>query len=162
MRVSAGFLALIGVWFAVFAMPATGQDPNQVPECKSPQVPLKTNENGKPVIRCARPPGWGTARAQFKQFLRGNRFHHGRHTYTFCTSSRYQANGSRGLYKVTKAKRMKRKSGRVTITATIVLRASTGKRTKLRAVLATVGLKINGEKFGFGGPAPPSVTCAPK
>lgn len=162
MRVSAGVLALSAVLFGTYGAVAFGQDVNQIPECKSNQVPEKFIENGKPVIRCVKRPGMGTPSAQFKDFIQGNSFHHGRHTYTFCTSSRYQANRARGTYKVTKAKRVKRKSGRVTITASILLKSSKGKRSTLKAVLATSGLKINGEKFGFGGPAPPKVTCAPK
>jgi hypothetical protein len=162
MRIRAGVLALSGIFFGLYGAVAVAQDANQIPECKSNQVPQKIIENGKPVIRCVKRPGMGTASAQFKDFIRGNRFHHGKHTYTFCTSSRYQANSARGTYKVARAKRVKSKSGRVTITANIVLRASSGKRSTLKAVLAKSGLKINGEKFGFGGPAPPNVTCAPK
>ena len=162
MRISAGVLALSAILFGVCGSVAVGQDANQIPECKSNQVPQKFIENGKPVIRCVKRPGAGTPSAQFKDFIQGNRFHHGKHTYTFCTSSRYQANSTRGTYKVTMAKRIKRKGGRVTITARILLKSSRGTRSTLKAVLAMSGLKINGEKFGFGGPAPPRITCAPK
>jgi hypothetical protein len=161
MRVSAALFAVaaLGCWYA--ASIAFGQSAETAPECKRSQIPEKVTENGVVVLHCVRRPGTGTPAQQFGDFIHGNRFQHGARSYTFCASSHYQAKGSSGTYRVSKARRSKRKDGRVTITALIRLKSTSGKRADLKAVLTTKGLKINGRMFGFGGPAPPSAMCAP-
>jgi hypothetical protein len=122
---------------------------------------MKTTVNGQVVIKCVRRPGTGTAAQQFGDFIHGNTFRHARREYAFCASSRYESNGTRGRYRIVKAKRVARRGGRSTITAKISLRTARGKRSTITAVLTKKGLKINGAMYGFAGPAPPSLRCAP-
>ena len=158
MRVRAAFAVVAVLAFGCIAATAAGQNADGAPECDSPLVPERDNQTG--VLRCVK--AQRSPAAEFASFILGNRFHHRKHTFTFCNSSRYQANATRGRYRIVNAKRVKRKSGRVTIMASIRLKSTAGKSRVLRAVLAMNGLKLDGEKFGFGGPAPPSVSCAPK
>jgi hypothetical protein len=163
MRVSPASLAVAALVCGCPVSIAAGQVPDEFPECASPQVPQKTTVNGKIVIKCVRAPApvKATPVQQFGDLIHGNRFHHGKHSYTFCASSKYTARSSHGTYRIANARRVRRKDGRVTIRAEIVLRTVKGKRVTLRSVLTKQGLKINGEMFGFGGPAPPSAKCAP-
>jgi len=161
MRVRAACIAVSALVYGISAAAALAQDAELAPECKSSQIPTKVTENGKVVIRCVRRPGTGTPAQQFGDFIHGNSFRHAKHEYAFCASSRFESNGMRGTYRITTARRVTRKGGSVTITAKIRLRAASGKRSTLRAVLTTKGVKINGSLYRFAGPAPPSLHCSP-
>jgi hypothetical protein len=138
---SAGLLGPIGLPAGV-----------EIPACTKSEALQKIVVDGLVKFRCVQQTATGDASKEFKAFIANNRFSRGAQSHSFCKGNRYMLNGRRGTYKVTGARYKRLPDGRTTLTATIRLNLA-GKRLGVRGELAVKGLKMNGRKYRFAGPA---------